>query len=339
MVAAEQCHRTEILIADDDPICRHLLNSSLDKWGFDVQSVADGEESCRALLSQSFPSLAIIDWNMPKLDGIDVCRAIRQHRSASEVYILILTSRTSSDDLARALEAGANDFISKPFDAKELRARLMVGQRLVSDENTALPQGAPPANRAMDLWMDAPPPATTALADSGFLTPVFDPKSLKFNYGVPSPMLRAWQDNGTLQKVLLDSVQVCPKCRALPSFRFGCASCGSGCVTNERLIHHFACAHVAQIDAFDNNGRIACPKCRMVNLIVGSDFEYLTGPYRCLDCQWSAAELEHIAHCLACNYRFPASESVVENLVAYHSRGDAPMQQATIPQRDCVESP
>jgi len=77
----------------------------------------------------------------------------------------------------------------------------------------------------------------------------------------------------------------------------------------------------------------------MVNLIVGSDFEYLTGPYRCLDCQWSAAELEHIAHCLACNYRFPASESVVENLVAYHSRGDAPMQQATIPQRDCVESP
>jgi len=318
MVAAETQNTAGILVAEDDPVCQRVLNASLAKWGYDVQTYSDGESSCHALLAEDRPKLAILDWNMPKLAGIDVCRKVRRVANSTEVYILMLTSRTSSEDLARALEAGANDFVRKPFDAKELRARLLVGQRLVSTTPDMRDSPILPNTEATPTA--APRTVPHPLADNGFLTPVFDPMTLKYHYGLPSSMLRAWQDDGTLNKVLIDRVQVCPKCGALPSFRFGCAACGSGCVTNDRLIHHYACAHVAPIDDFEQNDRLVCPKCRVKDLIVGADFEYLTGPYRCLDCNWSAAELEHVAHCLACQYRYPASESVIEDLVAYHSR-------------------
>lgn len=342
MVASNEPPIGEILVADDDPICRRMLDVSLSKWGFEVQSFADGEESCRVLLSAQRPRLAVLDWNMPKLDGLSVCRNVRERWSASDVYILMLTGRTNSDDLACALEAGANDFVRKPFDAKELRARLLVGQRLISTQPISDQQEPPQRSRAMDAWMDANvvdpsvSRATQSLAGNGYLTPVFDPQSLRFNYGIPSPLLRGWQENGTLQKVLLDRVQVCPKCRALPSFRFGCASCGSGCVTNERLIHHFACAHVGRVEEFEKNDGLECPKCLTRQILVGADYEYLTGPYRCLDCGWSAAELEHVAHCLACQHRFPASESVIEDLVAYHCGEKTPARIAETPRLESM---
>lgn len=303
----------EVLIAEDDPMYRHCLESSLKKWGFPVRITSDGEETRQILLADDCPRLAILDWNMPKLNGIDVCHAVRDRYSMSDVFILMLTARTESNDLAAALDAGANDYMSKPFDSTELKARLMVGQRLVGSMSmTTRPS-----------MVDQPavhPGLTTSPDCDEFITPVFDPQTLKFGFGLSATVLRAWESDGSLRKVLLDRIQVCPRCRSLPTFRFGCAVCGSGCVTNDRMIHHFACAHVGSAADFDEDGELVCPKCRVRRLVVGADFEHLLGPYRCLDCDWSAAELDHVAHCLGCGYRFPATQAVIEDLVALQAK-------------------
>jgi len=298
----------QVLVAEDDPVCQRFLESSLTKWGFSVRTTSDGEETYRCLMADDNPQLAIVDWNMPKLNGIDVCQAVRERRSMSDVFILVLTARKESNDLAAALEAGANDYMTKPFDGTELKARLTVGQRLIGSRSTS---AGSPAMAGM----------TASLDQNGYIAPIFDPQKLKFGCGLPANLLRAWESDGTLQKVLLDRIQVCPQCRCLPTFRFGCSTCGSGCVTNERMIHHFACAHVADAHDFDEDGEIVCPKCRVRKLVVGADFEHLTGPYRCLECDWTAVELEHVAHCLSCGFRFPANQAVIENLMGFQYQG------------------
>ena len=295
----------QVLIADDDPVYRKLLENSITRWGFPVRTTSDGEETLRCLLANDGPKVAIIDWNMPKLDGIGVCRSVRERYSMTDVFLLILTARTEPDDLAMALDAGANDYVAKPFDRTELKARLTMGQRLVGLMST--PEDSPAS--AHISWTHD---------QTGFITPIFDPQTLKFSYGVSATLLRAWASDGTLQKVLLDRVQVCPKCLCVPTFRFGCSACGSGCVTNDRMIHHFACAHVGPAGDFDEGGELVCPKCRARRLVVGADFEHLTGPYHCLDCDWSDVELEHVAHCLGCSFRFPADQAVFEDLVGYY---------------------
>ena len=108
---------------------------------------------------------------------------------------------------------------------------------------------------------------------------------------------------GVLTPVLWDRVQVCPRCQGLPRFCRGCSSCGSGHVANDRLIHHFACAHVAPVADFEKGGDLVCPKCRTRHMIVGSDYEYAVGPFHCGDCHWTAAELQQVAQCLRCEPR------------------------------------
>jgi two-component system, cell cycle response regulator len=120
-----------ILIADDDPVSRRLLQSFLQKWGFEVVATDDGEDALRILEKEGAPTLAILDWMMPRKDGLQVCAAVRARPGRAYVYILLLTARTRKDDLLEGLESGADDYLTKPFHAAELRARLQVGQRIL----------------------------------------------------------------------------------------------------------------------------------------------------------------------------------------------------------------
>lgn len=119
-----------ILIADDELISRTLLKGTLERQGHEVVAVADGTAAIAALLSSGAPTLAILDWMMPGADGLEVCREIRQH-SESYVYVILLTSRDSAEDMVIGLDAGADDFLSKPFNAGEMRARLRSGMRVL----------------------------------------------------------------------------------------------------------------------------------------------------------------------------------------------------------------
>ena len=119
-----------ILIADDDLVSRRLLERTLVGLGHEVVAFEDGLEAMAALLKPDGPRIAILDWMMPGATGLEVCRQVRQ-RPAPYVYILLLTARDRREDIVTGLDAGADDFLTKPFDALELRARLRPGERIV----------------------------------------------------------------------------------------------------------------------------------------------------------------------------------------------------------------
>lgn len=119
-----------ILIADDDPVARQLVARTLGRAGYEVVSTADGTQAWGVLEAADPPPLAILDWMMPGLTGLEVCRRLRAG-PARPAYVIVLTSRDRTEDLVEALEAGADDYIVKPFQAEELRARVAVGARVI----------------------------------------------------------------------------------------------------------------------------------------------------------------------------------------------------------------
>ena len=119
----------ELLVADDDPVQRRLLEVMLGRWGYDVRVAADGGAAWEALRGEDAPRIAVLDWMMPSIDGLEVCRRVRE--AGLPTYVLLLTARNQPEDVASGLEAGANDYLVKPFDHRELRARVAVGRRVV----------------------------------------------------------------------------------------------------------------------------------------------------------------------------------------------------------------
>ncbi len=125
---------SRILIADDDRISCKLLSSLLTKWGYATQIVNNGIDALAELQEPDAAQLTILDWMMPGLDGIQVIRKIRAIHGKPYVYALLLTSKEEKEDKVEGLEAGADDFLRKPFDAAELRARLRIGERILELE-------------------------------------------------------------------------------------------------------------------------------------------------------------------------------------------------------------
>jgi len=125
----------KILIAEDDPISRRLLQAALSKWGYEVVVTTNGREAWEALQQPDAPSLVILDWLMPEMDGVEICREVRQIAALKSAYIILLTSRGAKEDIVQGLEAGADDYVTKPFDHGELRARVQVGTRVIGLQN------------------------------------------------------------------------------------------------------------------------------------------------------------------------------------------------------------
>jgi DNA-binding response OmpR family regulator len=120
-----------ILIADDDPVVRRLLQLTLTHWGYEVVLARNGHEAWKYLQGEDTPSLAIVDWMMPGFDGVELCRRVHQTARLSPLYIILLTSKGGQENMVEGLQAGANDYLTKPFNAPELQARLQVGVRVV----------------------------------------------------------------------------------------------------------------------------------------------------------------------------------------------------------------
>jgi phosphoserine phosphatase RsbU/P len=121
----------KILIAEDDLTSRRILEAILSKWGYEVIATNDGLEALKVLRAENSPPLAIVDWMMPGMDGVEFCRQARQAQTLTPTYIILLTSKGQQEDVVAGLEAGANDYIRKPFEREELRARIRVGERVV----------------------------------------------------------------------------------------------------------------------------------------------------------------------------------------------------------------
>jgi two-component system, cell cycle response regulator len=125
-----------ILIAEDDPTTLRMLESAVKDWGYEAVAVRDGNAAWDLLRSADSPPLALLDWMMPALSGIELCRKVRQESDAPFVYLVLLTGKAKTQDIVQGMESGADDYLSKPFDRQELKVRLRAGQRIVELHET-----------------------------------------------------------------------------------------------------------------------------------------------------------------------------------------------------------
>jgi sigma-B regulation protein RsbU (phosphoserine phosphatase) len=122
----------KILIAEDDPVSRRILEATLLKWDYEVLVANDGTEAWEVLQGEDAPSLAILDIMMPGIDGLELCRRVRQLPATTPPYLIMLTAMASKDEVVNGIQAGANDYLSKPFHRDELKARVGVGVQMLT---------------------------------------------------------------------------------------------------------------------------------------------------------------------------------------------------------------
>ena len=121
----------KVLVAEDDPISRRRLEALLVRWGYNPVCLEDGITAWQILRRNDRPQLAILDWMMPGMDGVEICRKVRAMPESEPIYLLLLTARGGKENTVIGLDAGADDYMTKPFEKEELRARLRVGQRIL----------------------------------------------------------------------------------------------------------------------------------------------------------------------------------------------------------------
>ncbi len=131
----------KVLIADDEIVSRRKLQGLLTMWGYEVVSVGDGKAALDQLKSLDAPRIALLDWEMPGLNGVDVCKAMRRDRPEPYTYMLLITSREGKENIVEGLESGADDYLIKPWDPDELKARLRTAQRILQLEDRLVEAG------------------------------------------------------------------------------------------------------------------------------------------------------------------------------------------------------
>jgi phosphoserine phosphatase RsbU/P len=122
----------QILIAEDDIVSRAVLERTLKSWGHDVVITCDGQAAWEVLKREDAPKLAVLDWMMPGLDGVEVCSRVRALERNEPTYLILLTAKQQVEDVVVGLDSGANDYVRKPFNRQELQSRLRVGERMIA---------------------------------------------------------------------------------------------------------------------------------------------------------------------------------------------------------------
>jgi two-component system, cell cycle response regulator len=164
----------DVLIADDDPVSLRLLQVSLTSAGYRVVVAPNGSEALRIMNRDDSPRLAVLDWMMPSLDGVDVCRAVRRSAREPYLYIIMLTAKGHQSEIIEGLEAGADDYITKPYDLQELKARLRAGRRILELQEQLV-------NAREQLRMQATHDALTGLFNRAAILEVLEREVVRSN--------------------------------------------------------------------------------------------------------------------------------------------------------------
>ncbi|MBJ6724666.1 response regulator [Geomesophilobacter sediminis] len=200
----------KILIAEDNAGIRTVILNMLVTWGYEVVTAADGNEAWDKLQGEDAPMLVLLDWMMPGLDGLEICRRLREKKTPVPPYVLFLTCRDNTRDIVTALEAGANDYVTKPFQAEELRARLQVGLRVVelqSALNQRVEELQLERNRAK-LCLDVAGVLLIALNEAGAITQVNRKGSEILGYPESEILGRNWFDDFLDQEYRAEARQI-----------------------------------------------------------------------------------------------------------------------------------
>jgi two-component system cell cycle response regulator len=126
-----QKHDSSVLLAEDSALYRHMIEGHLTEWGFQLVCAKDGKAAWKILTQPGAPKLALLDWVLPEIEGVELCRRLRACGHGAYTYTILLTSNNGKQEMLQAMDAGADDFLAKPFDPLELKARLLVGKRIV----------------------------------------------------------------------------------------------------------------------------------------------------------------------------------------------------------------
>jgi len=127
-----ELNQMKVLIAEDDQVSQRILSRALENFGYEVMVADNGVQALNELQNHDSPALAILDWMMPGMDGVEVCRLVRATDKSPPPYIILLTAKETKESIVQGLQSGANDYVVKPFDFNELRARVQVGERMVN---------------------------------------------------------------------------------------------------------------------------------------------------------------------------------------------------------------
>jgi two-component system, cell cycle response regulator len=176
----EQSLHGSVLIAEDDPAFRLILENWLQKWNYHVRSAENGLDAWRILQEDRGPQLAILDWIMPGMDGIDLCRRIRKQHKGAYKYVLLLTAKCSKEDVVAGFEAGADDYLTKPFHVNELRARVRAGRRILELQDALM-------KAHVDLQFEAAHDRLTGLWNRGAVMDLLD-RETKRSVRIGEPM-------------------------------------------------------------------------------------------------------------------------------------------------------
>ncbi len=310
-------HTRTVLVIDNERSSLDIIESVLQQAEISVRRCNNSTEGWDVVRTNPEITSLVIRMQSNGIDGCQLTHRIRQVKSHDLFPVLMIVSEAQLEVAESAIDAGATDVLVDPFEAREFRMRMNIrpaSHRLRVD---AAHPSATSDNQNEKFLQGTNMDNQQSLNSVKNVIPVFDPVSLRFAYGASTEQLDAWKCDQSVSKRTLDKIMVCPCCESLPSFRYGCGACGSSATRPESLIHHYACAHVAEEAAFRVGNSIQCPKCRRSELVAGSDFEVVAGGHECLDCHAKISEPELIGHCLACQHRFLATDAMVQQLMAF----------------------
>lgn len=295
--------RQKTLIIDDEVESLRVILSTLEDAQVPFINTATTEAAWQAFQEDSDISLVLLRLGSQNIDSLDLCQRIRSVRGRNDLSIIIILDENQLSKGAEALIAGASDLLIAPFEPRELRMR---GNIVPPDQERRVDQAHTVAELSPEL-----------ASEPQLFLPSFEPATLKVGFGKLNGRVEQWKADADTKQITVDRIIVCPECEAIPTFRPGCGACGSAFVEQEILIHHFACAHVGPETEFRGASGLVCPKCRLTDLIAGSDFEQIMGCLRCSDCEAIMAEPKSLGHCLSCQNRFLAEDGKLVDVVGY----------------------
>lgn len=292
-----------ILVADDNAKSLETIALTLNDAQLPFTQVDSNEAAWNAFQQDSGITLVLARAFGRDILGTELCQQIRQVKSAAELPIMVILREDELVKGAEALLAGATDLLIDPFEPRELRMRA----NIVPGEQV----------RRIDAAHTPAIENPNAVTEPEFFVPELDAQTKQLTFGQYESRQKHWEKDSDVKKIALDTVIVCPECEAVPTFRPGCGACGSGFTEQEVLIHHYACAHVGPETEFMTSNGLACPKCRLRDLVAGSDFEQIKGCLRCTDCDAIFTDSKMIGHCMSCNHRFLAADGRIKTVHGY----------------------